>query len=127
MKSEYTFKNPTQVINMGGPWIGSLYLNECFVANGIVLDNLLYLPDNSKVFFVKYHEIPNKGNGVVFTICYWDLATKKLFESPEEFNMLYLKKFNDEGLMIVCDAFHGELPERCYAYELKLENFVLKG
>lgn len=46
------FKNPDQIINMGGPWISDLYINGNEIENEIIIDN--YLEDSEFYYFVKY-------------------------------------------------------------------------
>ena len=32
------FKNAQQIINMGGPWIGDLYINDKYIIDNILID-----------------------------------------------------------------------------------------
>lgn len=34
-----TFQNPNQIINMGGPWVGDLYVDNKFITKNVVIDN----------------------------------------------------------------------------------------
>ena len=49
------FKNPDQIINLGGPWISDLYINGNEIENKIIIGN--YLEDSEFCYFVKYFEI----------------------------------------------------------------------
>lgn len=34
------FENPNQIINMGGPWIGDLFLGNKIIQSSVIIDNL---------------------------------------------------------------------------------------
>ncbi len=124
MNNECHFENPTQVINMGGPWIGDLYIGDLFISQKIILDNIIYSPDRSVIYFIRYYQLGNTVKDIFLKLCYWDFKEHKLFESSQSFDKLYLKGFVEKNIMTICRAFHSELPETCYDLNLSVESFL---
>jgi hypothetical protein len=120
-KKKYEFKNPDQIINMGGPWIGDFYYEDVFISKDIIIDNLLF--SDNKVYFVKYHSPSKKRSDIFFTICCWNIDMKSISESTQMFDMLYLKEMISDNEMIICNAFHGEMPESCFNFSITPEAF----
>ena len=61
-EKDIRFENPNQIINMGGPWVGNLFLNGVFITSNVNIDNVVYKLSGSQVFFVKYYEISKWQN-----------------------------------------------------------------
>jgi len=118
---KYDFKNADQVINMGGPWIGDFYYDDSFISKNVIVDNLLF--SDNKVYFVKYHSLSKKRSDIFFTICCWDIDIKSLSESTQTFNVLYLREIINDKEMIICNTFHGEMPESCFNFIITPEAF----
>jgi len=71
----FDFKNPNQIINMGGPWIGDLFLKKHIICKGVLIDSQNFYPKEEKLFFVKYHEVSKWRVHNFFTINYWNKKT----------------------------------------------------
>lgn len=120
MEKRYSFQNQDQIISMGGPWACDLYYDGAFVARNVLLDNLLF--SGRKIYFVWYHPAKRRGDAF-FTIGCWDYASKSLTESIRTYDMLYLKEIRGDREMVVCNAFHGELPGCCSGFTICQEAF----
>jgi hypothetical protein len=130
-QNRYHFKNGLQIINMGGPWIGELFENDLKISNNAFIDTLCPDIAANRVFFVKYHQVSNKKNFLLFfernvedyffTLNYYDFSTRRVFEYPQHFRMLFLGRIIDGNLLEIYEAFHGEFSETKSYFNLNLE------
>lgn len=104
----FDFKNPNQIINMGGPWIGDLFLKKHIICKSVLIDSQKFYPKEEKLFFVKYHEVSKWRVHNFFTINYWNKKNNQLFESNLKYNVLFIQKGNNEDEIIIYKAFHSE-------------------
>lgn len=102
-----SFENPNQVINMGGPWVGSLFLDDRKILENVVLDNFFYNETSCRLYFVLYHEISNWQIDNYFSIIFLDLNSNDLFEYELKFSQVYIKNIENHEL-IYFDAFHDK-------------------
>jgi hypothetical protein len=101
------FKNPNQIINMGGPWIGDLYINGNEIENKIIIDN--YLEDSEFYYFVKYFEISKKQKDNFFSIIRINKRNFKMMMSQEKFERIYIIDIK-ENMLYHANGFHKNLP-----------------
>ncbi len=102
-----SFNNPNQIINMGGPWVGKLLLDDKEITDNVVLDNLFYNEAHYNLFFIKYNEISKWQNDNYFSICYFDLKSNVLFTYDLKFKQVFIEKVKDNEL-IYYEAFHNK-------------------
>lgn len=115
------FENADQIINMGGPWVGSLFFNDTFVSNNVLIDNLVYKPLYGKLFFIKYHNVSKWQNENYFTIDFLDLSNSIIYEFEKKFDKLFLGEFISEYELKIYDAFHDGENVRFSIFDLKKE------
>jgi len=106
------FNNPTQIINMGGPWVGVLFIGDFKIMDNVIIDNLFYSKEDDKLYFVRYHKISKWGKENYFTICYFDLSTNKLYMFDMKFEMVFIKEININSDLIYYEAFHDHNESR---------------
>ena len=102
-----SFNNPNQVINMGGPWIGKLLLDNNEITDNVILDNIFYNKDQNNLYFIKYHKISKWQKENYFSINILDLRTNNLFMYDLKFRQVYIEKIDNHEL-IYYDAFHNK-------------------
>jgi len=100
------FNSPTQIINMGGPWVGVLFIGELKIMVDVIIDNLFYSKEDDRLYFVRYHKISKWEKENYFTINYFDLSTNKLYMFDMKFEMVFLKEINNSSELIYYEAFH---------------------
>lgn len=108
-KIKVHFENAHQIINMGGPWIGNLFLNGEFITTDVVIDNTIN--NRSKLFYVKYNEVSRWQKDSYFAINYYDLHENAEHQFQKKFSMLYLGNFVDDETIEIFEAFHNNNTE----------------
>ena len=112
------FKNQNQVISMGGPWVGDLFIKGTLVSDKVVLDNIVFNKSSDHVFFVKYHEISNWQNENFFTINSLNLITDEIHESKERFQALFISDSKSKHELKVYKSFHDGFEEMASSMKL---------
>lgn len=107
MKDYIDFENPNQIINMGGPWIGTLIINNKNISDNIIIDN--YLEKEGVYYFIKYFEVSKKQKDNYFGIFRVNTANSELGLSNERFEKIYIKNIED-NILYYCNGFHANLP-----------------
>lgn len=101
------FKNIDQIINMGGPWVGNLYINDNEIENKVIIDN--YLEDSEFYYFVKYFQISKKQKDNFFSIIRINKKNFDLVISKEKFLKIYIIDIK-VNIVNYTDGFHKNLP-----------------
>ena len=101
------FQNPRQIINMGGPWIGDLYIGGLLIDNNVIVENVIYKQDLDSYLFIKYHNISKWQKDNYFTINLWDKANDLKKESDDKFDMLYISEGSNNDEILIYKAFHN--------------------
>lgn len=117
---EITINNALQIINMGGPYIGTISLGNRIIAEDCILDNFLYRDDLKKLFFVKYHVVNHEW---CFTINFFSIDENQEFEFTRIIKMVYLKQFLSANELEFFNAFHDKNPERRDVFDINKEPF----
>lgn len=108
MKNEnIQFKNPDQIINMGGPWIGELIIENKSISDNILIDN--YLDKELFYYFIKYFKISKKQKDNFFSVLRIDKNNMKSSISIEKFEKINIKDIDGDSLYYY-DGFHTNLP-----------------
>lgn len=102
------FDNPDQILNMGGPWVGNLYINDKLVDEDIIIDNYILDKNCEKIYFIKYKKVSKWMDNNKFFLRYWELSSKKLFEYELSFNFIFLVDIKNENEIIYYKSFHGK-------------------
>lgn len=100
------FESPTQIINMGGPWVGIFFIGELKIMDDVIIDNIFYSKEDNRIYFVKYHKVSRWEKENYFTINYFDLSTNNLYMFDMKFEMLFLKEISNSSELIYYIAFH---------------------
>ncbi|MFC4687672.1 hypothetical protein ACFO4P_12070 [Epilithonimonas pallida] len=103
------FKNPEQIINMGGPWIGQLYFNDKYINDNIVIKN--YIEKDNYVYFIQYFLISNKQKDNFFSVIKLNTSNLKVTVSNEKFEKIYIEDIKNEVLYYY-EGFHNKLPTK---------------
>jgi hypothetical protein len=95
-----------QILNMGGPYVGTLGCNGKVISQNCIADNLLSDDQNERLYFVKYHSLTKWRSGVYFTINCYDSKLGQIYESKEMFNIIFLKQFLSGNKIEILEAFY---------------------
>lgn len=99
--------NPYQIINMGGPWIGDLFVDDIYISSDIIVNN--YIDSNQVFYFVKYNKVSERQVDNFFTILRLDVTTTKIDISMEIFDKIYIENVIEDTLYYY-NGFHNKLP-----------------
>lgn len=120
---QWRFENPTQIISMGGPWIGNLYIGEKLVSGSIILDNVIFNEFKKQLLFIRFYKLSRWRSKNYFKINYYDLIDKQLYEFEKKFDMVFIKKFLDQNNLEIYKAFHDKLIETKEVFNIQDETF----
>lgn len=123
IKPYIAFINDEQIINMGGPWIADLTINNQLVMNRCLMDNYL-IGDDFLVYFIKYHQISRKQSENYFTINTYNLFSHEILESFKKFRAVFLKGFITENELLIYNACHDQLDRFKSTFNLKSELLI---
>ena len=105
-------------MNMGGPYICSVYLGDKFIANKCIFGNFIYSEALDAIFFVRARI------KWVFTICFYSIKNDQLYEFAKGFDIVFIKQFTHTHLLEIYHAFHDKLPERKDVFDIDEEPFI---
>ena len=120
---EFNIENIEQIINMGGPWICSIYLENHLISDHCVIDNILEHPPFERVYFVKYHRTSKWKADNFFTLNYFSVNDNKIYQSKRRFEMLYLKKILNQESIEIFYAFHDKNQDRRDVFAVSEQQF----
>lgn len=109
-----------EILNMGGPWVGDLYVSGKFITSGCLLDNYVIKEKQQLLFFIKHNRINRYW---YFSVNFLDLNSFTQYQFDEEFTMAYLGEFVGENQLEVYRAFHNQFPSSKIIFDLDAENF----
>ena len=109
-----------QVINMGGPGIGTMSMDGNVVSDNCIVNNFVFYESKRLLFFVKYHLI---NNYYYFTINFYNIVHNKVFEFEREFEIVYIKQFINANELEIFLSFHDQFPYRKQIFYLDQEGF----
>lgn len=121
---EFKIENVDQILNMGGPWICSLYLGDTLISDNCIVDSFLEDDACQKIYFIKYHRISKWKADNFFTLNYISINDKAIYKSKRTFEMLYLKRFLDQENIEVFYAFHDKNKETRDVFTVSEQQFV---
>jgi|GEM_PF-2759692 len=118
---ELTMTNPQERLSMGGPYTANLYIGTEFISVDGVCDNFVFQEDTELLFFVKYHQI---NRYKYFTINFYNIRKKCLFEFNREFDMVHLGAFLNKTQLYIYRAFHDKFESLKRIFNLDEEDFT---
>jgi hypothetical protein len=95
------FQNPTQILNMGGPWIGDFFIDEIFISNNVLIDNIVFQPEWDKIFFTNFEKH-------LFFVNYINLKDFFVYKYIESFDIVNFGSQIDENSFSIYHAFHNK-------------------
>ena len=118
---DLTIDNEVEILRMGGPWVGDVYLGYDLISKNCIVDNFVYKEDTKLLFFVKYNRL---NDLTYFTINFYDFVSKTLYQFDKEFEMLYLKEFISDNELHIYNSFNDQVGNNYY-FKLDEEDFHL--
>jgi hypothetical protein len=92
---------------MGGPWIGTLVIDNVHISDNIIIDN--YLEKNDIYYFIKYFEVSKKQKDNYFSIFRINMTNLNFELSNERFEKVYIENIED-NILFYYNGFHANLP-----------------
>jgi hypothetical protein len=114
-----------QVINMGGPYVGTLCMDNKVISQNCITDNLLADDQNERLYFVKYHSLTKWRSGIHFTINCYDNKLDQISESKEIFNSVFLKQFLSGNKIEILEAFYDTPNAKTRMFDVEGGSLVL--
>jgi hypothetical protein len=115
-----TFTNPNQILNMGGPHIADLLLDDKLVASKCIDNHYLYSPKLNSLYFVQYQLVSRYY--WYFSISFIYLDENTMFKYDREFKCVFIKKFASDYELEIYHAFHDR-PSRKEIFNLYEEPY----
>jgi len=121
------FKVGGEILGMGGPWNGDLYQDDFLISADVLLDVMAYDADNGIIYFAKFNKFKTWfSSNYFFTVNFFVLTTKKVYQYKHEFRRLFLGKLLSDNVLEIYDSFHDGFPEKKSLFNLNEEAYVLK-
>ncbi|WPU92474.1 hypothetical protein SNE25_24405 [Mucilaginibacter sabulilitoris] len=120
----FSITNDRQVVNMGGPVIGTLSFNDKKISDDCIVDNLVLDQLRKRLFFIKNHSTSKWRSGIYFTIAFYELEGGEISEFARHFDILYLKKFINETQLEIFNALHDKNLDRRAIFDVENESKV---
>jgi hypothetical protein len=117
------FDNEEQIINMGGPYVGTLSIDDKLISDNCIVDNLVFDETKQRVYFVKYHSTSRWISGTFFTINFQNLDQDVVYQYEKRFKTVYLDSLSGNDEMIIFEAFHNQILKFKSTFNLKLEKY----
>ena len=119
---ELTITNGQEILSMGGPYIGDIWLNDQLIEKDCIVDNFIYHEQLKLLFFVKYHRI----NGYqYFTINFYLLKDNKNGQFAKDFDMVHLKQFLPGNKLEIFHAFNDGNEKNRLVFDMDEEEFII--
>ncbi|MBQ0738619.1 hypothetical protein [Aquimarina celericrescens] len=108
--SNIKFEDPHQILGMGGPWIGKLYIQDELVSQNVVVDNFFQDKKLNRVYFIIYKKTSRWLKKNYFYVAFFDLKSKIVFQYDNKFDMIYINEVCNGEELSYYDAFHDKNP-----------------
>jgi len=109
LRANIEFKNPDQIISMGGPWVGELYFDKLKVSDNVILDNIIQDEIKDRLYFIKYNLNGSGKREYYFSINFLDVHAKDVYMFDMKFNKVYIKHLSNEDSLTFYRAFHDSI------------------
>jgi hypothetical protein len=120
---EITIEDAHQIINMGGPWIGKLYIDSVLIAEDCIVDNFVFNEQWKSLFFVKYHHAVKSTKKNYFTINFYQTDNRTVYQFEKVWAIVYLDMFLTANKLQVHHAFHNKIITNRGIFDLDEEDF----
>jgi len=120
---EFNMENIEQIMNMGGPWICSLFLENNLISDHCAIDNILEDSSHQRIYFVKYHRTSKWKADNFFTLNYFSINEKAIYQSKRRFEILYLKKLLNPENIEIFYAFHEKNQDNRDVFTVSKQQF----
>jgi hypothetical protein len=118
---EIEIDNVGEILNMGGPWVGTLLIQGEKISDNCIIDNFVFNKPLGLLFFIKFHVITDYN--FYFTINFYNIRSKTGFEFNKEFNMIFIKQFVGPSEIEIYNAFHDQFPDKKDIFNIDNEAF----
>jgi hypothetical protein len=97
-----------EILGMGGPWVGNLYLDDKWISDNVLADNALVDSAKTRIYFVKYNRVSKWRDENFFTLQYYDWTKGAVFHlNGKAYDMLYLESIEVDQIA-AHRAFHNQ-------------------
>lgn len=113
-----TFKSPEQIINMGGPWVGELIIDQKSVVDNVVIDNLYVNSETRKLYFIRYHEVSKWQKDNFFFVYFIESGNGDMYMYDLKFDQVFIDEVSVNNELTYFDAFHNKNPDKIRKIDL---------
>lgn len=118
---ELTVDNENEILRMGGPWIGDVYIGNDLISKGCLIDNFVYQENMNLLFFVKFNKVSKYQ--WYFSINFYNIDSKMVCQFDHIFDMVWLGKFFSKNELEIYRAFHNKSENRREVFKLDEQDF----
>lgn len=122
---ELAIGNEVEILRMGGPWTGDIYIGADLVSKDCLSDNFVYEKEMNLLFFVKFNKVSK--DKWYFSINFYNIETRELYEFDKIFDMVYLGEFIDKSTLEIFNSFNNTLDNKRLIFNLDEEEFHRVG
>lgn len=112
-----------QVINMGGPYVGTLRIDNTVISEDCIADNLLPDNVNGRMYFVRFHNRTRWRSGIYFTINFYEDRNGLVFQSQETFDLVFLKQLLKDNKIEIIQALYDKPEGKTKMFNIQKEKF----
>lgn len=96
------FRNEEQIINMGGPYVGDLYIDGRFVEPDVVVDTFAFGENESEIYFSKCYRVDARWrSGIYFQVLRIAVPTFDPTLFTKKFSSLIIETFEPPSKLII--------------------------
>lgn len=102
------FRNEEQIINIGGPYVGDLYIDGHFVASDVVGDTFAFGENDSEIYFSKCHRVDARWRSdIYFQVFRISVPTLEPTLYAKKFSSLIIETFESPSKVIIQGVSSG--------------------
>jgi len=106
------FDFPTQIINIGGPWVGTLVIDQKVIADSVLVDNLYPNPKTEKLYFIRYHDVSKWQKNNFFFVYFIEIESGEMYMYDLKFEQIFIDNISSDNEMTYFEAFHNKNEEQ---------------
>jgi len=120
------FKAGEETPGIGGPINGNLYQDDLLISTDALLYIMVHDKDNNIIYFVKFHKVDKRFSGpYFFTINFFNLASKKVYEYKHRFSWVFLGNLLPGNVLEIYDKYPDQVfIEKQRFFNLSEEEYV---
>ncbi len=118
------FVQPEQILNMGGPWICKMLIENNIKLDNVLIDNIV--TNDNKLYFIKYIEKSKWQRNNFFQLFYFDSLSDTIFVYKYHFKIIYIESIIDSKL-VYYESFHNKDEDKkreLFLEENDLEQYI---